>query len=41
MTVRRIRRTPIVVNDSRGFLTSRVIGPFLRETGRGDTITDS
>jgi 3-hydroxyacyl-CoA dehydrogenase/enoyl-CoA hydratase/3-hydroxybutyryl-CoA epimerase len=30
--VRRIRKTPIVVNDSRGFFTSRVIGTF---TGEG------
>ncbi|MFI8192248.1 3-hydroxyacyl-CoA dehydrogenase NAD-binding domain-containing protein [Streptomyces sp. NPDC085946] len=29
--VRRIRKTPIVVNDSRGFFTSRVIGRFLDE----------
>ncbi|MEU0132822.1 3-hydroxyacyl-CoA dehydrogenase NAD-binding domain-containing protein [Streptomyces sp. NPDC006296] len=29
--VRRIRKTPIVVNDSRGFFTSRVIGHFLDE----------
>ncbi|MFV2117835.1 3-hydroxyacyl-CoA dehydrogenase NAD-binding domain-containing protein [Streptomyces sp. Act-28] len=29
--VRQIRRTPIVVNDSRGFFTSRVIGRFLDE----------
>ncbi|MFI6155168.1 3-hydroxyacyl-CoA dehydrogenase NAD-binding domain-containing protein [Kitasatospora sp. NPDC051170] len=29
--VRRIDRTPIVVNDSRGFFTSRVIGQFLNE----------
>ncbi|MDX6355943.1 MAG: 3-hydroxyacyl-CoA dehydrogenase / enoyl-CoA hydratase / 3-hydroxybutyryl-CoA epimerase, partial [Streptomyces sp.] len=29
--VRRIRKTPIVVNDSRGFFTSRVIGQFLNE----------
>ena len=27
----RIRKTPIVVNDSRGFFTSRVIGTFLNE----------
>ncbi len=26
-----IRKTPIVVNDSRGFFTSRVIGKFLDE----------
>ncbi|MFF0174222.1 3-hydroxyacyl-CoA dehydrogenase NAD-binding domain-containing protein [Micromonospora profundi] len=29
--VRRIRKTPIVVNDSRGFFTSRVIGTFTNE----------
>ncbi|MFI5755164.1 3-hydroxyacyl-CoA dehydrogenase NAD-binding domain-containing protein [Streptomyces sp. NPDC051569] len=29
--VRRIKKTPIVVNDSRGFFTSRVIGQFLNE----------
>ncbi|GLW70518.1 3-hydroxyacyl-CoA dehydrogenase [Kitasatospora phosalacinea] len=29
--VRQIRKTPIVVNDSRGFFTSRVIGQFLNE----------
>jgi len=29
--VRRIRKTPIVVNDSRGFYTSRVVGTYLRE----------
>ena len=29
--VRRIGKTPIVVNDSRGFFTSRVIGRFLNE----------
>ncbi|MCF6525206.1 3-hydroxyacyl-CoA dehydrogenase NAD-binding domain-containing protein [Streptomyces sp. JJ36] len=29
--VRQIRKTPIVVNDSRGFFTSRVIGHFLTE----------
>ncbi|MGW2840301.1 3-hydroxyacyl-CoA dehydrogenase NAD-binding domain-containing protein [Streptomyces sp. NPDC001493] len=29
--VRRIRKTPIVVNDSRGFFTSRVIGHFIDE----------
>ncbi|WP_130800207.1 3-hydroxyacyl-CoA dehydrogenase NAD-binding domain-containing protein [Streptomyces otsuchiensis] len=29
--VRQISKTPIVVNDSRGFFTSRVIGHFLRE----------
>ncbi|CAL9588656.1 Fatty acid oxidation complex subunit alpha [Streptomyces sp. enrichment culture] len=29
--VRRIGKTPIVVNDSRGFFTSRVIGRFLDE----------
>ncbi|MFD4530241.1 3-hydroxyacyl-CoA dehydrogenase NAD-binding domain-containing protein [Streptomyces sp. NPDC058470] len=28
---RQIRKTPIVVNDSRGFFTSRVIGKFLDE----------
>src|SRR5205807_154732 len=26
-----IRKTPIVVNDSRGFYTSRVIGTFINE----------
>ncbi len=26
-----MRKTPIVVNDSRGFFTSRVIGHFLTE----------
>src|SRR3954467_6110401 len=26
-----IRKTPIVVNDSRGFFTSRVIGTFINE----------
>src|SRR6185312_1061189 len=26
-----IKKTPIVVNDSRGFFTSRVIGTFLNE----------
>ena len=26
-----MRKTPIVVNDSRGFFTSRVIGTFLNE----------
>src|ERR1700722_16776411 len=29
--VRMIRKTPIVVNDSRGFYTSRVVGTYLRE----------
>ncbi|MFC5719354.1 3-hydroxyacyl-CoA dehydrogenase NAD-binding domain-containing protein [Streptomyces gamaensis] len=29
--VRQIRKTPVVVNDSRGFFTSRVIGRFLNE----------
>ncbi len=29
--VRVIRKTPIVVNDSRGFYTSRVVGTYLRE----------
>ncbi|MFG2868442.1 3-hydroxyacyl-CoA dehydrogenase NAD-binding domain-containing protein [Streptomyces sp. NPDC048338] len=29
--VRRISKTPIVVNDSRGFFTSRVIGQFINE----------
>jgi 3-hydroxyacyl-CoA dehydrogenase/enoyl-CoA hydratase/3-hydroxybutyryl-CoA epimerase len=29
--VRQIRKTPIVVNDSRGFFTSRVIGTFTSE----------
>ncbi|GGK87476.1 3-hydroxyacyl-CoA dehydrogenase NAD-binding domain-containing protein [Streptomyces flaveus] len=29
--VRQIKKTPIVVNDSRGFFTSRVIGHFLDE----------
>ncbi|UGY95287.1 3-hydroxyacyl-CoA dehydrogenase NAD-binding domain-containing protein [Streptomyces gobiensis] len=29
--VRQIKKTPIVVNDSRGFFTSRVIGHFLTE----------
>ncbi|MER7026500.1 MULTISPECIES: 3-hydroxyacyl-CoA dehydrogenase NAD-binding domain-containing protein [Streptomyces] len=29
--VRKIRKTPIVVNDSRGFFTSRVIGQFINE----------
>ncbi|WP_394938473.1 3-hydroxyacyl-CoA dehydrogenase NAD-binding domain-containing protein [Psychromicrobium sp. YIM B11713] len=29
--VRQIRKTPIVVNDSRGFFTSRVIGRFVSE----------
>jgi 3-hydroxyacyl-CoA dehydrogenase/enoyl-CoA hydratase/3-hydroxybutyryl-CoA epimerase len=28
---RQLRKTPIVVNDSRGFFTSRVIGTFLNE----------
>lgn len=29
--VKRIRKTPIVVNDSRGFYTSRVFGTYVRE----------
>ncbi|OJF11125.1 3-hydroxyacyl-CoA dehydrogenase NAD-binding domain-containing protein [Couchioplanes caeruleus] len=29
--VRQLRKTPIVVNDSRGFYTSRVIGTFINE----------
>ena len=29
--VRQISKTPIVVNDSRGFFTSRVIGTFINE----------
>ncbi|MGP3999797.1 3-hydroxyacyl-CoA dehydrogenase NAD-binding domain-containing protein [Streptomyces sp. 8N706] len=29
--VRQIKKTPIVVNDSRGFFTSRVIGHFMNE----------
>ncbi|MFE2377076.1 3-hydroxyacyl-CoA dehydrogenase NAD-binding domain-containing protein [Streptomyces sp. NPDC059398] len=29
--VRRINKTPVVVNDSRGFFTSRVIGQFINE----------
>jgi 3-hydroxyacyl-CoA dehydrogenase/enoyl-CoA hydratase/3-hydroxybutyryl-CoA epimerase len=29
--VRLIRKTPIVVNDSRGFYTSRVVGTYIRE----------
>jgi 3-hydroxyacyl-CoA dehydrogenase / enoyl-CoA hydratase / 3-hydroxybutyryl-CoA epimerase len=29
--VRTIRKTPIVVNDSRGFYTSRVVGTYIRE----------
>ncbi|MBB5120782.1 3-hydroxyacyl-CoA dehydrogenase NAD-binding domain-containing protein [Streptomyces eurocidicus] len=29
--VRQIRKTPIIVNDSRGFFTSRVIGRFINE----------
>jgi 3-hydroxyacyl-CoA dehydrogenase/enoyl-CoA hydratase/3-hydroxybutyryl-CoA epimerase len=29
--VRKIRKTPIVVNDSRGFFTSRVFGTYLNE----------
>ena len=29
--VRAIRKTPIVVNDSRGFYTSRVVGTYIRE----------
>lgn len=31
--VRQINKTPIVVNDSRGFFTSRVFGTFTREAG--------
>jgi 3-hydroxyacyl-CoA dehydrogenase/enoyl-CoA hydratase/3-hydroxybutyryl-CoA epimerase len=31
VVVRQIRKTPIVVNDSRGFFTSRVIGTFTQE----------
>ncbi|MBR0854496.1 3-hydroxyacyl-CoA dehydrogenase NAD-binding domain-containing protein [Bradyrhizobium liaoningense] len=31
--VRQIKKTPIVVNDSRGFFTSRVFGTFTREAG--------
>jgi 3-hydroxyacyl-CoA dehydrogenase/enoyl-CoA hydratase/3-hydroxybutyryl-CoA epimerase len=30
--VRQINKTPIVVNDSRGFFTSRVIGQFINES---------
>ena len=30
-TSRQIKKTPIVVNDSRGFFTSRVIGQFINE----------
>ena len=47
--VRAIKKTPIVVNDSRGFFTSRVIGTFVNEalayrnevfpTARGDADT--
>ena len=33
--VQQIKKTPIVVNDSRGFFTSRVIGHFINE-GLGD-----
>src|SRR6516225_8763974 len=29
--VRTIKKTPIVVNDSRGFYTSRVVGTYIRE----------
>jgi 3-hydroxyacyl-CoA dehydrogenase/enoyl-CoA hydratase/3-hydroxybutyryl-CoA epimerase len=29
--VRAIRKTPILVNDSRGFYTSRVVGTYIRE----------
>ncbi|MCT2593574.1 enoyl-CoA hydratase/isomerase family protein [Streptomyces sp. N2-109] len=29
--VRQIKKTPVVVNDSRGFFTSRVIGDFINE----------
>ncbi|MBY8884462.1 enoyl-CoA hydratase/isomerase family protein [Streptomyces sp. PTM05] len=29
--VRQIRKTPVVVNDNRGFFTSRVIGQFINE----------
>src|SRR5207302_2330662 len=29
--VRAIRKTPIVVNDARGFYTSRVVGTYIRE----------
>ena len=29
--VKQIKKTPIVVNDSRGFFTSRVIGTFINE----------
>jgi 3-hydroxyacyl-CoA dehydrogenase/enoyl-CoA hydratase/3-hydroxybutyryl-CoA epimerase len=29
--VRAVRKTPIVVNDSRGFYTSRVVGTYIRE----------
>jgi 3-hydroxyacyl-CoA dehydrogenase / enoyl-CoA hydratase / 3-hydroxybutyryl-CoA epimerase len=29
--VRAIKKTPIVVNDSRGFFTSRVVGTYIRE----------
>ena len=32
--VRAIRKTPIVVNDARGFYTSRVVGTYLREGHR-------
>jgi 3-hydroxyacyl-CoA dehydrogenase/enoyl-CoA hydratase/3-hydroxybutyryl-CoA epimerase len=32
--VRKIRKTPIVVNDSRGFFTSRVCGAFISEGHR-------
>src|SRR5213078_5322206 len=28
---KKIKKTPIVVNDSRGFFTSRVIGTFINE----------
>ena len=43
--VRRIGKTPIVVNDSRGFFTSRVIGTFINEgvahAGRGHAAGDA
>src|SRR5260370_7123656 len=32
--VQKIRKTPIVVNDSRGFFTSRVCGAFISEGHR-------
>src|SRR5204863_1941363 len=31
-----IKKTPIVVNDSRGFFTSRVIGTFINEVKKPD-----